>query len=576
MTPPAMPPVPPTPFPPSGDAASSRVPDGRPSAGPGGAGGPPAAPLPSPGASAPPIHHSSFIIHHSAPPLSLSELAIDPAQSLRLTPALARRRLLLPLSQFDGSLHIAYPAPTPPDPRTAALLLQAAHADHITFHPADPADLRTHILRLYGPETAPTTAPAPSQSSQSSHPSHPSQSPIQHSAFSIQHSPDDDPVALVDHLFRAARLRHASDIHIDPGQSAVTVRFRVDGTLETYRTLPLAALPSLVSRIKVLASLDIAERRAPQDGAFILPALPHDPRSATDVRVATLPVRHGERITLRLLSSDRENLTLPTLGMSPAHLALLERLLESPHGLILLTGPTGSGKSTTLYAIIRHLLRRHPYNILTVEDPIEYEIPGVAQAEVDSSDKVSFTKALRSLLRHDPDIIMIGEIRDRESLDIAVKAALTGHLVLSTLHTNDAPGAVARLLNMGLEPHLLAATLRLSIAQRLVQRLCPACHAPYALSDADASLLGQPALAGQTAYRPAGCLRCAGRGTLGRTALFEFFAPTPADAALIARNAPPTDLAAQLASEGHAPLAADAIAKIRAGIIPPSAALRAL
>ena len=522
----------------------------------------------------------------SPTPLSLSELALDPAQSLRLTPALARRRLLLPLSQFGGSLHIAYPQPNPPDPRTAALLLQAAHADHITFHPADPADLRTHILRLYGPETAAT-----------------SDTPVQHSAFTIQHSPppdgrssaghgapgaeppstsvqhspsSDDPVALVDHLFRAARLRHASDIHIDPGQSSVTVRFRVDGTLETYRTLPLAALPPIVSRIKVLASLDIAERRAPQDGAFILPALPHDPRSATDVRVATLPVRHGERITLRLLSSDRENLTLPNLGMSPPHLALLERLLESPHGLILLTGPTGSGKSTTLYAIIRHLLRRHPYNILTVEDPIEYEIPGVAQAEVDSSDKVSFSKALRSLLRHDPDIIMIGEIRDRESLDIAVKAALTGHLVLSTLHTNDAPGSVARLLDMGLEPHLLAATLRLSIAQRLVPRLCPACHAPYALSESDALLLGQPALAGQTAYRPAGCLRCAGRGTLGRTALFELFAPTPADAALIARNAPPTDLAAQLAAESHAPLAADAISKIRAGIIPPDAALRAL
>ncbi len=532
----------------------SPPPDGRSSAG---HGGPGAEPPPSP------IQHSAFTIQHSSAPLSLSELAIDPAQSLRLTPALARRRLFLPLSQFDGSLHIAYPAPTPPDPRTAALLLQAAHADHITFHPADPADLRTHILRLYGPETAATPAPVDPS--------------IQHSAFNIQHSSDDDdPVALVDHLFRAARLRHASDIHIDPGQSSVTVRFRVDGTLETYRTLPLAALPPIVSRIKVLASLDIAERRAPQDGAFILPALPHDPRSATDVRVATLPVRHGERITLRLLSSDRENLTLPNLGMSPTHLALLERLLESPHGLILLTGPTGSGKSTTLYAIIRHLLRRHPYNILTVEDPIEYEIPGVAQAEVDSSDKVSFTKALRSLLRHDPDIIMIGEIRDRESLDIAVKAALTGHLVLSTLHTNDAPGAVARLLNMGLEPHLLAATLRLSIAQRLVPRLCPACHAPYALSDDDALLLGQPALAGQTAYRPAGCLRCAGRGTLGRTALFELFAPTPADAALIARNAPPTDLAALLASESHAPLAADAIAKIRAGIIPPSAALRAL
>ncbi|MBQ9343830.1 MAG: type II/IV secretion system protein, partial [Kiritimatiellae bacterium] len=385
-----------------------------------------------------------------------------------------------------------------------------------------------------------------------------------------------DPVALADHLFRAARLRHASDIHLDPGPDDALVRFRVDGILEPYCPVPAPLLPPLVSRIKVLAGMDIAERRAPQDGAFVLPALPSDPASATDVRVASLPVRHGERLTLRLLAADRQNLTLHSLGMSPAHLATIERLLQTPHGLFLLTGPTGSGKTTTLYAVIRRLLQLHPCNILTVEDPIEYEIPGVAQAEVDSSDKVSFAKALRSLLRHDPDVIMIGEIRDPESLDTAVKASLTGHLVLSTLHTNDAPGTISRLLDMGLEPHLAAATLRIAIAQRLVPRLCPACHEPYALSEEEALLLGHPELAGKTAYRPAGCLRCAGRGTLGRTALFEFFVPTPADAALVAQAAPPDALARQLASEGHRPLSADAIDKILSGLVPASAALRAL
>lgn len=491
-------------------------------------------------------------------PVDLPAIAVDPAQSLRLSPALALRRHLLPLSFFDGALHIAYPADLPPDPRTAALILQASRAPAIVFHPADPAALRVHLLRVYGNNAAPSatattaTAAAPSV------------------------DPDLDPVALADHLFRAARLRHASDIHIDPGRDAVTVRFRVDGTLETYRTLPPSALAPLVSRIKVLASMDIAERRAPQDGAFMLPALPHDPASATDVRVASLPVRHGERLTIRLLSADRENLTLQNLGMSPAHLATVENLLDSPHGLFLLTGPTGSGKSTTLYAAIRHLLRRHPYNILTVEDPIEYEIPGVAQAEVDSSDKVSFAKALRSLLRHDPDVVMIGEIRDRESLDTAVKASLTGHLVLSTLHTNDAPGAVTRLADMGLEPHLIAATLRISIAQRLVPRLCPACRAPYVLSDADAALLGHPALAGKTAYRPAGCLRCAGRGIVGRTALFELFVPDPETATLIAQRTPQPVLAKHIAEHGHLPLAADAIEKILAGVIAPDDARRAL
>jgi len=480
--------------------------------------------------------------------LDLAGVRIDPAQACRLTALLASRRLLLPLSDFGGALHLA--CAEPPDPQLAGLILRQTHAERLVFHRTDPAALRRALLRVYG-----SGSPAPSAAAGDS---------------------PDDAVALADEIFRAARLRHASDIHFDPGRDGLTVRFRVDGALETYRRLPASAAPALTGRLKIMAGMDIAERRAPQDGGFDLPPLPNDPDSGIDVRAATLPVRHGERVTLRLLAADRASLTLERLGMVPEHLATVERLLESPHGLFLLTGPTGSGKTTTLYAAIRRLLELHDGNILTVEDPIEYEIPGVSQAEVDSADKVSFQKALRSLLRHDPDVVMIGEIRDAESLDTAVKASLTGHLVLSTLHANDAPGAVTRLADMGLAPHLIAATLRIAIAQRLVRRLCPKCRVPYEVGAEEARLLGRPELAGRTAWRPGGCLACAGRGTLGRIALFELLVPDAALRSLIARGASRGDLDAALSAAGHVPLSGDAVRKILDGTVCPADVRREL
>jgi type IV pilus assembly protein PilB len=484
--------------------------------------------------------------------LDLGGVALDPAQAARMATALATRRLFLPLSDFGGALHVACAAA--PDARLAELIRQQTKAERVVFHLAEAGALRRELMRVYGAGSA-AAAPA---------------------AGTAAGGASDDAVAAVDEIFRAARLRHASDIHFDPGRDGLGVRFRVDGALEAYRTFPAASAPALTSRVKVLAGMDIAERRAPQDGGFALPPLPHDPGSAVDVRAATLPVRHGERITLRLLAADRERLTLERLGMVPEHLATVERLLESPHGLFLLTGPTGSGKTTTLYAVIRRLLEMHECNILTVEDPVEYEIAGVAQAEVDSADKVSFQKALRSLLRHDPDVIMIGEIRDAESLDTAVKASLTGHLVLSTLHTNDAAGAVTRMADMGLAPHLIAATLRIAIAQRLVRRLCPHCRVPYTVGEDEARLLGRPELAGRTAWKPGGCLACAGRGTAGRIALFEMLVPDAAIAGLIARGASREELGAALAAAGHVPLSGDAMRKIEEGLVCPADVRREL
>lgn len=319
-----------------------------------------------------------------------------------------------------------------------------------------------------------------------------------------------DSVQLVDRILRAGLLLHASDVHLDPASDSMRVRFRIDGMLEEVLRIPASMQNAVTSRLKVLAALDIAERRAPQDGGFSwrMGGAGAFAAAPLDVRMATLPVRHGERVTLRLLETGGKRLGIADLGMSDPDREAFESVLHRPHGLVLLTGPTGSGKTTTLYAAIQELLKGDPLNIITVEDPVEYEIPGVAQAEVDSADKINFSKALKSLLRHDPDVVMIGEIRDADSLDASVKAALTGHLVLSTLHTNDAKSAVTRLVDMGLDPNLVPATLRLAVAQRLVRRLCPECREK-----------------GARGWTPKGCPACGGRGYWGRVGIFEMYSP---------------------------------------------------
>ena len=334
-----------------------------------------------------------------------------------------------------------------------------------------------------------------------------------------------DSVQLADRILRAGYFVHASDVHIDPMEGWTRVRFRIDGELEDVLRLPSAMQSPLVSRLKVLASLDIAEKRAPQDGGFSwrmaqMPTMP-----PLDIRMATLPCRHGERVTLRLLETGGRRLGMDDLGLSARDRDVFARILAKPHGLVLLTGPTGSGKTTTLYAAINELLKGDAKNIITVEDPIEYEIPGVAQAEVDSADKVNFAKALKSILRHDPDVVMIGEIRDGESLDAAVKASLTGHLVLSTLHANDAKSSVTRLVDMGLDPKMATATLRLAVAQRLVRRICRDCAEEYEPGEAELAVLGLAGRPGLRLQRGRGCAKCGGRGYVGRVGLFELYEP---------------------------------------------------
>jgi type IV pilus assembly protein PilB len=319
--------------------------------------------------------------------------------------------------------------------------------------------------------------------------------------------------------------------------------------------------------VKVLGGLDIAERREPQDGGFSY-ALPDAGGRALDVRLATIPTRHGERATLRLLGVETRELTLERLGFADDDLARLRATLDEPHGMVLLTGPTGSGKTTTLYAALR-AVASPDQNVMSVEDPVEFLIPGVTQIAVDRAGKVTFAGALRSLLRHDPDVLMVGEVRDEETADVAVKAAMTGHLLLASLHANRAASAPARLLDLGVEPFLLGATLRASIAQRLVRRLCDACRvARDATEDELARLCGRDlaaSYAGATVHEPGGCPACLGTGYRGRLAIVEAVWVDAAIEAAVAAGARTGEVARLAREAGARTLAEDGLTKVLAG-----------
>ena len=310
-------------------------------------------------------------------------------------------------------------------------------------------------------------------------------------------------IRLINALLTQAVREGASDIHLEIYETRSLVRFRVDGTLRDVVEPRRGLHPAMVSRIKVMAALDIAEKRLPQDGRIALRIAGRP----IDVRVSTIPTANGERVVLRLLDKQSGRLTLDALGMGETARDRIDTLIQHPHGILLVTGPTGSGKTTTLYAALSRLDRK-TRNVMTVEDPVEYELDGIGQTQVNPRIEMTFARALRAILRQDPDVVMIGEIRDLETAQIAVQASLTGHLVLATLHTNDAPGAVTRLIDMGIEPFLLASTLSGVLAQRLVRKLCPQCKTPVEEG-------------GERTYRHAGCAACNFSGYKGRTGIYE-------------------------------------------------------
>ncbi|WP_033336944.1 type II secretion system ATPase GspE [Thioalkalivibrio thiocyanodenitrificans] len=328
---------------------------------------------------------------------------------------------------------------------------------------------------------------------------------------------DDAPIIrLINALLTEAVKENASDIHVEPFENRLIVRFRVDGVLRQILEPPRVLAPLITSRIKVMARLDIAEKRLPQDGRISLKVAGR----AVDVRVSTLPSGHGERVVLRLLDKQAGRLDLTQLGMDDRTHEVMRRAIHRPHGILLVTGPTGSGKTTTLYAALSQLNDRSR-NILTVEDPIEYDLDGIGQTQINSKVDMTFARGLRAILRQDPDVVMVGEIRDLETVQIAVQASLTGHLVLSTLHTNTAVGAITRLRDMGVEPFLLSSTLVAILAQRLVRLLCDHCKAPYTANEKDCQLLDLPAEPAPTLYRAVGCEHCNQLGYRGRTGIYE-------------------------------------------------------
>lgn len=392
-------------------------------------------------------------------------------------------------------------------------------------------------------------------------------------------------IRIVDTLLKHAILQDASDIHIEPDEKEVRVRYRIDGLLHDAMTLPKAVLDGIVARIKILSNLKLDEHRLPQDGRF---KIEQDDRRIA-FRVSILPVYSGEKVVMRILDESSKGLTLEGMGLWGQPLEKVHQAIKKPNGMILVTGPTGSGKTTTLYTIM-DILNVPQVNISTVEDPIEYKMFRINQTQVNPQIGLTFSQGLRALLRQDPDIIMVGEIRDEETMDIAIHAAMTGHLVLSTLHTNSAAGAIPRLLDMGAEPFLVASTVNVVMAQRLVRRLCPDCRQAYSLDDElvnslkqqidlerifdvalKNNLLGKEISVSRdwskiSFYRPVGCSRCHQEGYKGRIGIFEVFEMTETVSQMVAKRATSDEIEAQAQKEGMIKMIDDGMIKAIQGV----------
>jgi general secretion pathway protein E len=388
---------------------------------------------------------------------------------------------------------------------------------------------------------------------------------IEYTADLLDDASDAPIIKLVNQILSQAIRTRASDVHIEPYQDELKVRNRIDGILYTLLTPPKWIQPALTSRIKVMAKMNIAEKRLPQDGRMDIKIGEQE----IDIRVSTLPTTFGERVVLRLLNKTGSVLRLSEIGLEPDRLMLMENLVSFPNGIILVTGPTGSGKTTTLYATLSSI-NKPDINIITIEDPVEYQIQGVSQIQVNPKIDLSFAKGLRSIVRQDPDVILIGEIRDRETAEIAVQSALTGHLVFSTLHTNDSASAIARLVDMGVEPFLISSSIVGIIAQRLVRVLCKKCKQSYT---PDATVLKTLGLTPQQAadkiiYRPKGCDQCFNTGFNGRIGIFEIVTMNDRLKSLILKTHDSNIIKKEAVNHGMITLKQNAVQKVLQGIIP--------
>ena len=465
------------------------------------------------------------------PFLKSKDLTPDLPSLKRFPSGLVQRRIFLPVRGEEGPVRVVL---SDPDDQVALDSARRVIGRDVETALADPRALEVAVTRAMGE--------------------------LRTSAETAEEAEEPDSIALLDEILREAYVYRASDIHFEPVYEGMRVRLRVDGRLQEHsRLLSRGERDAITVRIKVLAGLDIAEQRTTQDGGFSYRIGGPEAEEA-DIRVATVPARGGERCTLRLLGHETNLLGLEDLGMPEPVLLEFREAIERPHGIILVTGPTGSGKSTTLYAALREL-DADESNILSVEDPVEQIVEGVTQVQVNAN--LSFARALRSFLRHDPDVLLVGEIRDQETADAALKAALTGHLVLSTLHTNDAAGAVTRLSDIGSERYLIAAGLLGVIAQRLVRRLCPQCRTPSKPDGEAAERLGIGPDSGEI-WHPTGCPACLGTGYQGRVGIFEAMWCDEQLAQIISEGASEGDI--RQATAGRRSLAADAREKVLAGV----------
>jgi len=491
--------------------------------------------------------------------VTLQDLLSAPALSEGFSQRFLREMMVFPYQAADGGALLAVADPTDTAARRAAEIVLR---QNVTIKVASVEDLAVVLDRRLDDD------------------------PVELGVSGGLHQPREDDIeslrdlasgapvvrAVNDLLEKAVELR-ASDIHIEPFQAGLVVRMRIDGLLRPVAA-PAGVLPqALISRIKIVANLNIAERRLPQDGAARLRV----GRTDIDIRVAIMPMQHGESAVIRILPKDRGLLVVEKLGFSTRDDVKLRRLLKLPHGMIVVTGPTGSGKTTTL-ATILSILNDPGRKILTVEDPVEYDLPGVNQAQIKPAIGLTFAAALRSFVRQDPDVIMVGEVRDAETAHVAVHAALTGHLVLTTLHTESSAAAVPRLLDLGVEGYLLRSTLRAVIAQRLVRQLCDRCKMPRTLTDAD--FAEDPRLAalgfrrGERLQGPCGCERCGGTGYRGRLGVFEILELTDEIRELIGEKTDGLKIDQAAIGAGMTTMVDDGVAKCRAGLTSPAELLR--
>ncbi|MFA5839426.1 MAG: GspE/PulE family protein [Candidatus Margulisiibacteriota bacterium] len=475
------------------------------------------------------------------PEVDLSSYAIDSAVLSLIPAALVTKFKLLPLFKVGNTLTVAMS-----DPKNVSALdeLRAVTKMDISVVKSSVQDVEDSITEYYGISGVVDSV------IQDYHPPEGMRSRI---ATTV-----DAPIMkLVDVLLSQAIRERASDIHIEPEVADVRVRYRVDGLLHEESKLPLHMLPPIVARIKVLSGMNIAESRIPQDGRFEV----EEEGRKIDLRISSLPSAYGEKIVMRILDKSAALVKMDQVGFTPENLAKFEKVIHKPHGIVLVTGPTGSGKSTTLYSVLAEINSKE-VNVVTVEDPIEYEMSGITQTQVNVKAGLTFASALRSILRQDPDIILIGEIRDLETATIAIQSALTGHLVFSTLHTNDAAGALTRLTDMGVEPFLISSSVEAVVAQRLVRTVCKKCQEKIAVPDS----LKQKYPDLKFTYHGKGCKSCKNTGFRGRMGIFELLLPDEAIRKMINDKISSDQIRKYAVEHGMRTLYDDGMEKVKAGL----------